>query len=91
MPPWCGIKAAFYVLVQKRGEKEKDGAEEEEGICVAETTTGIRGSVRGHRGPKKFMDSDPWLLTMDSVPHVRERKLLRLSNGLQMLMSKLYA
>ena len=31
MPPWCGIKAAFYVLVQKRGEKEKDGAEEEEG------------------------------------------------------------
>ena len=72
------------------GGEEKDGPEEE-GICVAETTTGIRGTVRGHRGPKKFMDSDPWLFTLDSVPHVRERKLLQLSNGLQMLMSKLYA
>ena len=45
MPPWCGIKAAFYVLVQKRGEKEKDGAEEEE-----DGERDIRGTLP--RGPE---------------------------------------
>ena len=45
MPPWCGVKAAFYVLVQKRGEKEKDGAEEEE-----DGERDIRGTLP--RGPE---------------------------------------
>ena len=43
MLPWSGVKAALYVLVQKRGEKEKDGAEED-GERV------IRGTLP--RGPK---------------------------------------
>ena len=44
MPPWCGVKASFYV--QKRGEKEKDGAEEEE----EDGERDIRGTLP--RGPK---------------------------------------